>query len=333
MTREQRVLQYIDKTMDVIEIGPSFNPLAPRSEGWNTKIIDHLDRKGLIEKYSDQQVQLIEEVDFVWSSGPIETAVPIELHGTFDACVASHLVEHTPDFVGFFASMAKLVKPGGLIAVAVPDRRFMFDYFQPLTLTDRILEAHWEKRTRHTKGTIFSDGAYKTQNNGMIAWSPHHALTDFSFVGPTVIELAKFATDASTDENGPYIDCHVWRFTPASLKLIMLELSLLDLFPFTLIEMQEPSDTCEISFTLRNSPSPKPAEFAVDSMRMTLLKKIFAESTKTAEAPAPVPGPQQPQILSRKQQIRSGAALVVRGVAGQKAASVIGRIGRSIGFL
>jgi SAM-dependent methyltransferase len=333
MNRDQRVLQYVDKHMKIIEIGPSFNPLAPRSDGWNSKIIDHLSRENLIKKYPDQQIHRIEDVDFIWTSGPIETAVPAELYGTFDACIASHLVEHTPDFVGFFTSMSKLVRPDGLIVIAIPDRRFMFDFFQPLTLTDRILEAHWEKRTRHTKGTIFNNAAYNTQNNGMIAWSPRHALTEFSFIGPGVLESAKTASNAVTDESSGYIDCHVWRFTPASLKLVMLELSLLDLFPFTLVEMHEPSDTCEISFTLRNMPGAKPSASAVDPMRLDLFEQIRDESMKTAEAPTlraqPIAGPQ----LSRKQRIVSGASLLISGIAGQRAASFLGRLGRSTGLL
>lgn len=334
MNRNERVLQYVEKSMKIIEIGPSFNPLAPRSQGWNTKIIDHLSREDLVKKYQGQQTQLIEDVDFIWSAGPIETAVPEELHGTFDVCVASHLVEHTPDFIGFFKSMSKLVKPDGLIVIAIPDRRFMFDFFRPLTLTDRILEAHWEKRTRHTKGTIFGNAAYQVQNNGMIAWCPTSTMTAFAFVGAPLTTSAQSAEAVKTDESCDYIDCHNWSFTPSSLKLIMLELSFLDLFPFTLIRLNEPSDTCEISFTLRNTPGPKVASSSLDASRIKLLNQIHEESKISATPSSTARSSSNAtEHLSKKRKIIRGSHLLIDGLMGAKFASIAARLANSVGLI
>ena len=44
MGRDKCALKYIDKEGAGIEIGPSHNPIAPKSLGYNVEIIDHLDQ-------------------------------------------------------------------------------------------------------------------------------------------------------------------------------------------------------------------------------------------------------------------------------------------------
>jgi hypothetical protein len=99
-TRADILLESVARTASIIEIGASFNPIAPKTQGWNTKIIDVGTKSELTEKYrgtSGVDVANIEEVDFVWRDGPLIDAVPLEHHGTFDAFIASHVIEHQPD--------------------------------------------------------------------------------------------------------------------------------------------------------------------------------------------------------------------------------------------
>ena len=49
--RTANLLRYADKSSSIIEIGPSFAPIAPRRAGWTTWIVDHLSREQLIDKY------------------------------------------------------------------------------------------------------------------------------------------------------------------------------------------------------------------------------------------------------------------------------------------
>ncbi len=72
MTREEKILQHIDKNGLGIEIGPSHNPLAPKSAGYRVHIIDHMSREQMINKYAQHGVNLnrIEEVEFIWHQEP-----------------------------------------------------------------------------------------------------------------------------------------------------------------------------------------------------------------------------------------------------------------------
>ncbi len=69
MTRNEYALFHINKSGFGLEIGPSHNPIAPKSAGFNVEIIDHLSKEALLKKYTGHGVNLnnIEEVDFVWA--------------------------------------------------------------------------------------------------------------------------------------------------------------------------------------------------------------------------------------------------------------------------
>ena len=94
-------------------------------------------------------------MDFVWTSGPMADAVPSDLHGTFGAFIASHVIEHTTDFIGFLDAAATLLAPDGVVILAVPDKRYCFDYFRPLTTTGKVLDAH-AARVAATRAASYS---------------------------------------------------------------------------------------------------------------------------------------------------------------------------------
>lgn len=79
--------------MEILEIGPSYNPVAAKAKGWNCFSIDHDDQANPRLKYKDQPVDTsrIEAVDFIWREGPLDEVIPPEHLGTFDACIASHV--------------------------------------------------------------------------------------------------------------------------------------------------------------------------------------------------------------------------------------------------
>ena len=158
MTRNEQLASSFSRSMALIEIGASYNPIVPKSDGWNTTVIDHANRSELIKKYHDQQIANIEDVDIIWRDGALADAVPAHLYGTFDALIASHVGEHIPDLIGFFQSVAMLLKPAGMMFLALPDKRLCFDFFKPLTTTGDLLDGLG--RVRHTTGTLFNHSAY-----------------------------------------------------------------------------------------------------------------------------------------------------------------------------
>ena len=213
----------------ILEIGPSHNPVAPRSAGWNTTVVDHADRAGLVAKYAhDRNVDTsrIEDVDFVWTEGSLDALIPADQHGTYDLLVASHVIEHFPDPVGVLVAAQKLLRPDtGMISLAVPDKRLCFDLFRAHTMTGKLLAAHREGRIRHSAADIFDNVAYFAAIGDRTgwAWEP----TGAARFRHTLREAHERFLAARENAAAPYEDCHAWIFTPASFELIILELAAL----------------------------------------------------------------------------------------------------------
>jgi hypothetical protein len=278
-TRDQILLAPVSRQAQIIEIGASYNPIAPKAGGWHTKTLDHTTREKLIAHYrghSGVDVNRIEEVDFIWTGGPLTDAVPTALHGTFDAFVASHVIEHTPDLIAFLDSAAVLLKAESVVILAIPDKRYCFDYFQPLTTTGQLLGAHAEQRSRHTRGVAFDHMAYVVNNGGVGAWG-QQPIQELRFFH--TVEEARKLFD-SIEKREDYVDLHAWRFTPASFELILLELARLGETDWC-VDRVTPANGCEFFAWLRRGGAARAASLSdadIAEQRLALLKRTLVET-------------------------------------------------------
>jgi SAM-dependent methyltransferase len=219
--RQEILMSFFNPRGVGLEIGPAYNPLLPKSSGYNVETVDYTDRKGLLDKYKDNphvDPTRIEEVDFV--SGGRSLLETIPHRERYDHIVASHVIEHSPDLLGFLLDCEQLLKPEGVLILAVPDKRFCFDLLQPLSTTGAILQAHLERRCRPQPGAIFDSVVYDVLRDGQISWPPECS-TAPTFNASLAAGRALFKHAASCEQ---YIDVHVWRFVPSSFRLIIEDL-------------------------------------------------------------------------------------------------------------
>lgn len=218
-SREKVLRTLIDTSGLCLEIGPSYNPVLPKSLGYNTVTVDHADASELRRKYASHEgvdVSKIEEVDYVWRGEPLATLIGA---ARFDLVIASHMIEHIPDMLGFLKECEKLLRQHGKLLLAVPDRRRCFDFFRPISTTGAVLQAHLEQRTRHAAGTAFDFIAnFAVLDTRMGEASPRR----FSLSHPAT--AAKQLFDRASSSEG-YIDLHAWVFTPSSFRLIVSDLN------------------------------------------------------------------------------------------------------------
>lgn len=207
------------------------SPMAPRSAGWDVTVVDHATQEELIEKYrphSTVDLTKIEKVDFIWQSGLLHDAVPRHLHGSFDMLIASHVIEHLPDLVGFLQSATVLLHPTrGILALAVPDKRWCFDCLKPVSTTGQLLAAHRVGSQRHGMATRFDHTAYSAFDGGRTGWG-HEPVKDLNLVHTLDDAIGELRAWNDAPDS-PYVDAHAWQFTPASFELLILELGLVGL--------------------------------------------------------------------------------------------------------
>ncbi len=285
----------------IIEIGPSHAPIAPRSAGWNTTVVDHADQAGLIAKYATDPLfdtSRIEPVDVVWTGGPLDAAVPAALHGSFDLLIASHVIEHFPDPIGVLKSAETLLRPdGGTVSLAVPDKRVCFDFFRPPSTTGQLLAAHRQGRTRHTAASLFDHAAYFAQLDGRIGWGWHEGTAEVRADGGLARAYEAFSK-ASEDPGSDYADCHAWMYTPASFQLAILEIAAVGVIDLR-VERVEPQGGVEFLVHLKRGRAQFDSVEAFEARRRALMSemvrdlhaqtKLFAEGPPEPEPPPPPP--------------------------------------------
>jgi hypothetical protein len=282
MNRNDKILCAIERSTRILELGPLTTPIAPRADGWRTTVVDHASREQLVEKYrADPTIDTanILDVDIVWSQGPLDAAVPPELHGAFGAFIASHVLEHIPDPIGLLCSLERVLSPTGVVSLVIPDKRFCFDFFRPLSTTGGLLDAHARKTGRHSRKEFFDQVAYSIRADGETAFS-RRPVRDVDFVHS--LEQAKALFDAqSVERDAPYIDMHGWVFTPSSFALAVLELSALNEIDFTVIR-SFPTDGCEFYVTLGRGRVHHDDLDALEARRLKLQLRTLEELREQA---------------------------------------------------
>lgn len=243
MKRNDKILQHLDRAGAGIEVGPFENPVAPKKKGFNVEIIDHASKAELIAKYHGQQVKAdqIEEVDYVWSGQSYADLTGKKKH--YDWIIASHVIEHTPDLIAFINSCDEVLKDGGVLSLVIPDKRYCFDHFRPITAISQIIDSHIEKRKTHSPGAAADYFLNVVSLNGQRAWQPGNA-GHYELVH-TLESARQNMHSASTH----YVDLHAWCFVPHSFRLLIKDLNDLGLIHLNEVGFS-PTVGCEFFMTI-----------------------------------------------------------------------------------
>ena len=258
--RKDRVLHFARKEHLGLEIAPFHNPLAPKRDGWNCLSLDICDEarlRAMAEASDDPFVRgnlaNIEKVDVVASAGDLRGAIDrLGRLGQFDYICSSHNFEHLPNPVRFLRDCGEVLKPGGYLSMAIPDKRKTFDCARPLTGLKDFLEAYVTDRKQPSAFQLFEVESSLMHVDGETR----------ELAGDPVAAYEKLLARMSGFD---YVDTHVSVFTQESFMLLLAELLILRLIPLRPVLVQP--EGIEFFVHLRNDGYER-----IASLRPRLLK-------------------------------------------------------------
>lgn len=120
-----------------IEIGPAEHPLAVPH--WaKVTYVDEISTKDLIKRYPYLKHHSLVHIDVVDDGQTLSNFKD----NSQNFIIANHFLEHVIDPIKTIRNFYRVLKPGGIIYMAIPDKRFTFDKLRPTTPLARLKNFH-----------------------------------------------------------------------------------------------------------------------------------------------------------------------------------------------
>lgn len=232
MDRRQRVLNLVlPRGRTGVELGPLAHPLILKSDG-DVLYADHMPTDALRQHYRSHPtlgpagIDGIVPVDLVLGEGGLAQALGDQ--GPVDYIVASHVVEHVPDPLGWLAEAAGALREGGVFCLIVPDKRFTFDHFRTPTSAGTLVAAHLQRLRQAPLGIVYEHFARACVIDHATVWQGRPVPVTPLIGGPeAALEVARRIAGQEA-----YVDVHCSVFTPFSFAAVLEEVLRLGLLPF-----------------------------------------------------------------------------------------------------
>lgn len=141
-----------------LEIGALHIPLrVPRS--LSVRYVDRFELPQLREHYPELDRYDLVRPDIIDDGQKLSTVVDESV----DFVIANHMIEHCEDPIGTLKNFVRVLRPGGVIYMAVPDCRLTFDRDRPLTPFQHLARDHtegteWSRRDHYEEWARLVDG-------------------------------------------------------------------------------------------------------------------------------------------------------------------------------
>jgi SAM-dependent methyltransferase len=193
----------------VLEIGPFCSPLI---SGPNVSYLDMFNAEELRAKaigHGFDASGCPEKIDFVGDIALIDK--------TFAAVVSSHSLEHQPDLVHHLENVARILDKGGRYYAIIPDHRYCFDALLPESMLGNVLQAHRERRTRHTLQSLIEHRTATVHNDAARHWLGDHG----TISAVPMDQQIKAAIEEYERAGTGYLDVHAWYLNPHNFRTIV----------------------------------------------------------------------------------------------------------------
>jgi len=131
---------------------------------------------------------------------------------SLDYVASSHVIEHVADPIAALAEWYRVLRPGGLIYMVVPDRRFTWDSSRPLTTVEHLL-------SDHERGTTPADDTHIDDFVHIVDWSRFLPSIPSGEVPARKLEMARVMHESVA--RGLPVNIHFHVFEPANVLALL----------------------------------------------------------------------------------------------------------------
>ncbi|NEU12665.1 hypothetical protein G3T14_11005 [Methylobacterium sp. BTF04] len=206
-----------------LEFGPAANPTS-LPDGLKVSYVDHA-------RDAHAGLAGAAPIDHAWA-GSGSLAAVLGQTG-YDFAIAAQVAQYVPNLLGWFRGIHAVLRPGGVLNIALPDQRFMFDVGRAHSTIAELVEADLLSYTRPSPRQLFAHTHEARALEPAQIWAGEDPAQAPRFCGEASLSLA-FLRAKEEIETGHYVDCHCWVFTPLSFLDAVEGATLLGLFPFVL---------------------------------------------------------------------------------------------------
>ncbi len=141
-----------------IEIG-ALQKATQLNAACRVRYIDRMSLQKLLEHYPEMAAIPLQAPDIV-DDGQLLTHIA---EGSQDFAIANHFLEHCPDPIRSLHNMLRVVRQGGILYLAVPDKRHTFDLRRPVTPYPALKNAYVSGQ-RSGRADLFYEWAHLVYN-------------------------------------------------------------------------------------------------------------------------------------------------------------------------
>lgn len=173
-----------------IEIGALHMPL-PVPYGARVRYVDRMSTADLRRHYPELEEEPLTEPNVLDDGEKLLSFADASV----DFIVANHFIEHCEDPIGALIQFMRVTRPGGLVYLAVPDKRHTFDRSRPLTTFEHLATDH-ERGPEQSRRSHFEEFAGAMRN---IVGDPQYEKTNHLLLDPEFLQATNYS-----------IHYHVW---------------------------------------------------------------------------------------------------------------------------
>jgi hypothetical protein len=215
LTRREQLTQGLCLDRMGLEVSPLFRPTVLKQEH-NVFYTDYTSAEESRKKHQDYEHDQIMDIDFVWVPGK-QLIDCIPDNRRFHWAIASHVLEHVPDPIGWLAQIFAVLEEGGTLSLALPDKRFCFDVFRRDTDAADLVDAWIRRETIPGPRQLFDFLSRSVNDNYKQVGREVECQGNFENASRSYTDAQALEFVVHSWTTGNYLDAHCSVFSPESI--------------------------------------------------------------------------------------------------------------------